>query len=297
MNVNYVFVRHGYGCHNAVKPLYKYGAINTDDAKSMFNITSDPELTPLGVDASVHNGLIISKLVSNIHDYYKIPNKIQNINVVGTSPLLRSMETAYYMTKDWETPPSKIYVFPYLREIDEHSDDKYSKESRKYMDTNPSYAMKSISEQKEHLKQQGILDRFDFSFVEWNEKLRKEPGDISAFTKWFSENFISDINSLSPMNVFIVTHAGVLRDYANEGYSNNSGFLLGTNIKKTYFGYQIKHSGILSFNKILPPSFFHNYYDRYYNDKKYFCPSNRCGNLCTIHKNKTNVREKAKFDK
>ena len=273
MNVNYIFVRHGYGCHNAVRPLYQHGTITREDADSFLGIVSDPELTPLGVDVSVHNGSIISKLVKSKFD-------IDTINVVGTSPLLRSMETAYYMTRNWDNPPNKIYVFPYLREIHEHSDDKYSKESRKYIETSPSYAMKSISEQKELLKQQGILEFFDFSFVEWNEKLRKEPGDINVFTNWFSKHFISNLDNSLPMNVFIVTHAGVLRDYANKGFPNNSGFLVNTSIKNTVFGLNVKHHKITSFSKLLPPSFFHNYYEKYYNNKKHFCPSNRCGSLC-----------------
>jgi broad specificity phosphatase PhoE len=274
MNVNYVFVRHGYGCHNAIKPLYEHGTINREDYNSFLGITSDPELTPLGVDMSVHNGLIISKLI-------KDNMNIETINVVGTSPLLRSMETAYYMTRDWENPPNKIYVFPFLREIDEHSNDKYSSKSRKYMEISPSYAMKPIKEQKKLLKKQGILQYFDFSFVEWNEKLRKEPGDIITFANWFSEHFISNLDSSLPMNVFIVTHAGVLRDYANQGFPNNSGFLLNTSIKNTVYGLKVKYHKMRSFNKILPPSFFHNYHHKSYNDKNIYCPSNRCGTLCS----------------
>src|SRR5690606_14672139 len=101
--------------------------------------------------------------------------------IVGCSPLIRSMETAYYMTRKWPEQPEKIFVFPYLREIDEGSSNKYSTQSRKKIKSSPNYAMKSIQEQKDYLKSINLLNHFDFTFVEDNKKGREEPGDIPTF--------------------------------------------------------------------------------------------------------------------
>lgn len=143
--------------------------------------------------------------------------------------MIRSMETAYFMTRNWTNPPNKIYVFPYLREIDESSQDKYSPYSRTIIDSIPSYRMKNLQEQKQYLLQQGILQYFDFTFVESDLKARSEPGDIPTFNRWLVDKFIPQY-SLDPnhhhTNFFIVTHAGVLRDFSHQGHYNNSGFLL-----------------------------------------------------------------------
>ena len=70
MNINYIFLRHGHGCHNAINSLYHNGKINKETMMS-YHIPEyhDPELTFMGVDASVHNGGIISKLLNNFNLY------------------------------------------------------------------------------------------------------------------------------------------------------------------------------------------------------------------------------------
>lgn len=282
-NVNFCFVRHGYSCSNALKPLVKNDVINIDDRKLLSN--NDPELTPIGVDASTNNGCVIGKIIKKI---YTLTDKqelnIEKINIVGCSPLIRAMETAYYMTRKWNNPPNKIYVFPLLREIDESSDNKYSEKSRMVIDQTPGYAMKSINEQKAYLKQLGILDFFDFTFVESFPGLRKEPGDIIKFISWFYDYFLPDIKHKGNLNLFITTHAGVLKDFSDEGFVNNSGFLMNTKtlFNKGLFTAELKH--YISFNQFLPKFFFKDYSNSIYNTKEYFCPNNRCGTLCKLAK-------------
>lgn len=279
MNINYAIVRHGYGCHNAVRPLYKHKSITSKEASDFLDIKADPELAPLGVDASVHNGCIISRIIKNLHKVTGNPKiKMDYVNIVGCSGLIRSMETAYFMTRKWKYPPEKIYVFPYLREIDESSTNKYSLSSRRTIDREPSYAMKSIQEQKQYLESVGILDYFDFSFVEDNLIGRKEPGDIVQFTKWFTSTFVPLIDKDDigrSLNVFVVTHAGVLRDYSDQGFRNNSGFVINT----TYNG-ENTYKEFVSLDDFLPSTFFSSYNSAQYADKDYFCPSGRCGTLC-----------------
>jgi hypothetical protein len=288
MNINFCFVRHGYSCSNAISNLVRNDVITKSDAVKLFkkkstlipfhsnDVIIDPELTTIGVDVSINNGCIINKILKNLSNLTELSKyDFDIINVVGCSPLIRCMETAYYMSRKWKNPPNKIYVFPLLREIDEHSDNKYSKESLKKIDYEPSYAMKDIKRQKEYLKSIGILDYFDFSFVEKFPKERKEPGDIVKFTNWFNINFIPLLKSREKLNVFITTHAGVLHDFSDERFVNNSGFVLNTTSNSTL---ELNH--IVSLNKLLPSLFFKEYYK--YDKTEYHCPSNRCGKLCTM---------------
>jgi hypothetical protein len=279
-NINFIFVRHGYGCHNAIGNLINNGLLNIDMGRQLLKTELvDPELTSIGVDASINNGNIINKILKSLSKNLNNKNlKMDEINVIGCSPLIRSMETAYFMSKDWINPPKKIYVFPLLREIDESGIDKYSEKSFRAMETIPSYAMKSIIEQKQYLKSIGILELFDFSFVEKYPVLRKEPGDISKFINWFISNYISKIQHKSNLNVFIVTHAGVLKDYSKTGFVNNSGFVLNGKLKSNIFNF----NKYISLSSLLPKQFFQYYNKSKWNNKSYYCPSNRCGNgnLC-----------------
>jgi len=258
--VNYVFVRHGQGCHNVANSFYKESIIGERP------IQVDPELTDVGVDASIQNGCHISKVLKNNFN-------INTINIVGCSPLLRCMETAYYMTRKWVNPPRKIFVFPHLREIDEsYKTNKYSMSSYEIMEKVPSYAMKTIAEQKFYLLSKGILQFFDFTYVERFSKERKLPGDLASFMTWFSRHFVPSIKSKQNLNVFITTHHGVLRDAIGESFTNNNGVLIQTIESETILK-------MYSLTNLLPKGFFKNYNSIM--DKAFYCPSSRCSKLCT----------------
>ncbi len=297
MNVNFAFIRHGHGCHNALGPLVKKGTLQKMSI-AYLNLV-DPELTTLGVDASIRNGCVISKLIRNLGKVTgDIKFNIDTIHVVGCSPLIRCMETAYYMTRKWKNPPNKIYVFPLLREIDEGSSDIYSRESRIVMETTPAYAMKQVDEQKQYLRSQGILDYFDFSYIDAYEHLRKEPGDIKEFVQWFANIILPqfDINN-NQLNVFITTHAGVLRDFTHQGFTNNSGFVINCQIdhgervpltralndiqNTTPYSYRVLYNKFVSLNDYLPSYFFQDYKEDTYTSSEFYCPTSRCGQLCS----------------
>jgi broad specificity phosphatase PhoE len=245
------------------------------------NITplNDPVLTNIGVEASIYNGCIINKIFKSISNSDIM---LDTFNIVGCSPLIRCMETSYYMTRKWKNPPNKIYVFPLLREIDESSVDKYSQRSKEIIRITPSYSIKTIKEQKEYLKSLGILDSFDFSFVEAFPIERIEPGDIQEFMYWFAKYFVkllTNKNKNKNLNVFITTHAGVLRDFSKEGFYNNSGFVINTKLQNT--GYKLNR--YISLNKYIEKyNFFKDYNNPKYNKTSYYCPSNRCGQLCNV---------------
>lgn len=284
-NLNFVFVRHGYGCHNAIGNLVNNNLLDYKNGKQLLKSDLiDPELTPIGINASISNGDIINKVIKSLST--TLNNKDLNmneINVIGCSPLIRSMETAYFMSRKWINPPKKIYVFPLLREIDESSEDKYSQTSFVNMETIPSYSMKTIIEQKKYLRSIGILDTFDFSFVETYPDLRKQPGDISRFINWFILKYMSQIQYRSNLNIFIVTHAGVLKDYSKTGFINNSGFVLNGKVQDNIFNL----NKYISIDSFLPKEFFKEYYKSEWNKKSHYCPSNRCGNgkLCKMLNN------------
>lgn len=305
MNVNFAFLRHGYGCHNAMSNLVYNDVISASNASKFMkrgveskNILkgdilplNDPVLTNVGVEASIYNGCIINKILRRLSTMYNINKNLRmdTFNVVGCSPLIRCMETAYYMTRKWKNPPNKIYVFPLLREIDESSFDKYSEASREIIRITPSYSIKSIDEQKQYLQKLGILDFFDFSFVETFPLERIEPGDIKEFMNWFAKYFMTLLNTNDTnLNVFITTHAGVLKDYSGEGFYNNSGFVINT----TYTDNFAKKMYISLNNYIKEYDFFKNYSDPKYNSVKYYCPSDRCGQLCSVAKGPINNLEK-----
>lgn len=271
MDINYVIARHGHGCHNAIRTLYNAGIIPRELVKS-YNSTQyfDPELTGIGVDASIHNGGVISKLLKTRFPQCSV------MNIVGCSPLIRCMETAYYMTRKWKNPPKKIYVFPYLREIDEGSENKYSVESLRTIDTVSSYAMKRIDEQKGYLSEIGILEYFDFSYVEQFHEGRNSPGDIPTFIKWFTSSFVPLLAPIDKLNVFITTHAGVLRDFAKEGFVNNSGVLVKSHLKD----YNVFYKEIVSFNRMLPVDFFSDYTNSKMVKSGYKCSTLRCSKIC-----------------
>jgi hypothetical protein len=305
MNVNFAFLRHGYGCHNAMSNLVYNDVVSSSNALKFMkrgveskNILkgdilplNDPVLTNVGVEASIYNGCIVNKILRRLSNMYSGNKNLRmdTFNVVGCSPLIRCMETSYYMTRKWKNPPTKIYVFPLLREIDESSLDKYSEKSRETIRITPSYSIKSIDEQKQYLQKLGILDFFDFSFVETFPRERIEPGDIKEFMNWFAKYFMTLLNTTDTnLNVFITTHAGVLKDYSGEGFYNNSGFVINT----TYVDNFSKNMYISLNNYIKEYDFFKNYSDPKYNSVKYYCPSDRCGQLCSVAKGSINNLEK-----
>lgn len=289
MNINFAFLRHGYGCHNAMSNLIRSGVLEYEYAKKFLgkgnqensNIIplNDPVLTNIGVEASIYNGCIINKIFKSISNN-EPAMMLDTFNVVGCSPLIRCMETSYYMTRKWKNPPNKIYVFPLLREIDESSVDKYSQRSKEIIRVTPSYSIKTIEEQKAHLKSLGILDAFDFSFVETFPIERIEPGDINEFMNWFAKYFVKLLTKRNKnLNVFITTHAGVLKDFSKEGFFNNSGFVINTTLENT--GYKLNR--YISLNKYIQNyNFFKDYNNPKYNKTSYYCPSNRCGQLCNV---------------
>lgn len=319
----FIFVRHGYSCSNSIGHLLQSDIIKRSDAKNLlkspdqiktvFNSNikplNDPVLTHLGVDASIHNGCIINKVLKTLGkstlqmdltdgeptgsvtkgrftlqtENQQSDFNIDKIHIIGCSPLIRAMETAYYMSRKWINPPNKIYVLPFLRELDEGSSDKFSETSIEKINTSPGYAMKSLQEQKDYLAKLGILNFFDFSFVEAFPEPRLQPGDIKLFFKWFATYYLPlVVEPVDDLNIFIVSHAGVLRDFTKTGFVNNSGFVINTTYKSTFLSKNLIPKGYILLEPYLNRyNFFKDYTNPIYN-QEYYCPSERCGQLCSV---------------
>ena len=247
--VNFIFLRHGNACHNVINKIgYKRvpGDINY----------KDPQLTHYGVDMSIWMGCLIKNMLkiistTDIEGAEDIED-IEEIDIIGSSPLIRAIETAYFTTRNWNKPPNKIHIFPFLRELDENifKFPELTKYSNKAIYNIPEYAIKTIPEQKEYLLQTFGKVRssfFDFSSVIEFPEEREEPGDIERFIIWFYKNLNKIIkrdndnysdnenysdnyttNNKQVYNVLIITHAGVIRDYFDKLVSNNMGFVLNT---------------------------------------------------------------------
>jgi hypothetical protein len=220
--INYIFLRHSNSNGNALHGMISNKLVTLQEANHLVdNVLIDSELSTVGKYASVLNGVVISKVLKE--------DGIKYINVVGCSTLLRAMLSAYYMTRKWENPPNKIFVLPHLREIDESSSNKWSKQSLYNVDSNSSYRMKSITEQKKILESMGILSFFDFSIIENNLFLRHTLGDIPNFISW-SKQILDSVFKKETIptsfNFYLITHAGVLFDYANSSFINNTGILI-----------------------------------------------------------------------
>lgn len=216
MNINYCFIRHSQSYLNAI---VDDKTLSNKESSLLFKKLSDPLLSPSGRYASKKNGLVIEKVLNENHS-------IKKGIVLGCSVLLRSMLTAFLISRKWTNPPKTIFVFPYLREIDESSDDKFSVKSQNTTNSNSGYCMRSLVEQRQILDSIGILKFFDFSFVE--NTLRKETGDIKKFIHWSKTKFLDNSSVFKNLNFIVITHAGVLRDYAKTGFYNNTGIIVKT---------------------------------------------------------------------
>lgn len=202
--VNFIFIRHGESCQQVAH----------DNVKTNWQVYyhkfTDPTLSDTGVQDSVKTGSYLQNTLKK--------HSIDSIDIIGSSSMLRAIETAYYSTNG----DPEIFVFPYLRECKECGSD--TTESLDQI-----WPIKSIEEQKSYLEKENIKN-VNYTFVE-NDALRKSPGNIVEFIKWFYLNILNtetEGTENGPLNVLIFTHSGVIRHFTGISPSNNSGFILET---------------------------------------------------------------------
>lgn len=227
--INFVFIRHGIGCHN-------YGD------KGKYNYPDAP-LSNDGERATKNNAKILKQ---KLQEEYSIVN----FDIFGGSPLIRAIETANIVKEVYtmDSIESKlVYIFPFLRELDEMDNETtpYNK-SRKFFKTSnidnpyfPAYNMVDYDIQKDYLTKKGINVSNDFIYSREDKLLRKEAGDILVFIENFIYKYMStysfddvpDLYKKKIINILIVTHAGVLKDFCSQKetictFHNNEGVIV-----------------------------------------------------------------------
>jgi broad specificity phosphatase PhoE len=258
MIINFVFIRHGESCQQLVSQIK-----DSKKRHELFNKYTDPTLSDTGVQNSILAGRELKKTLNK--DF-----GIKSFDIIGCSPMLRAIETVHYMTKESPTKYNKpIFVFPFLRE---------SKEGDTIKKLDASWPMKSIEEQKEYLKTEGI-DNISFYYVR-NLLARSQPGNIENFIKWLSSNL--ELPDKPIVNILLVLHSHVIMNAFNKnGVSNNAGFIMSAKMDtKGSIVYDKKNI------KAVWPSTLH---------KRLKCPSVKCPNICeaindSIENNLENLR-------
>lgn len=244
--VNFVFLRHGESCQQVI---YKH---ITDKIKKheLFETYTDPPISDSGVIDSIEIGEKYSKLFSN----GKFGKTIDSFDIIGCSPMLRAIETAYFMSLQYK--PNNIYVYPFLREC------RKCNETDTAEILNKLWPMRSINDQKNYLEKEGIHN-INFKYVD-NNNDREAYGNISIFLDWFSKNII--LPDKPEINILIITHSHVIAtsDYS-ELVDNNGGFILSTTIIDNNIKYNKNNIRGIWPNHIY---------------KKFKCPTNRCKDVC-----------------
>ena len=288
INVNIVFLRHGFGCHNLGDLL-----------------TVDPLLTEMGVEATKFNGCVIAEQLIN--------NGITHIDLVGCSPAIRALETADFITDSWvkkfeNEKFKRIFVFPFLREIDENTlknnspkrQEIYSENSRRNIEV-PTLRLRHteqtkiyFSENKSTIYDYRYINDFRLPDSRFDDKIRNEPGDIYRFLRYLEFTLFSDVlknTTNNTLNLCIITHHGVLNAYAKSinrdndvHLHNNNGFILKLKMSST----TIQPSDFIPINAKF------NDYNKA--DLKYHCPSDRCSKYCTEHQNEWEKGNRTKIN-
>lgn len=243
-HVNFVFIRHGESCQQVVydnirdKKLYR----------ELFMKYYDPTISDNGVIDSIDAG----KQYFAKFKYGEYGVEIDSFDIIGSSPMLRTIETAHFMSLNYK--PENIYVYPFLREC-KNCDET---DTAKILDQE--WPMRSINEQKEYLDKIGI-GNINFKYVE-NNPGREEPGNIKNFIEWFCKNIELPKDTI---NVLIITHSHVLGKYSY-GVKNNAGFILKTTVDDN----KTVNYSKSKFKSIRPDII----------KKRLKCPSNRCADVC-----------------
>lgn len=194
---NFIFVRHGHSCQNLVGKYYKPNQLEYYD---LLNKYCDPTLSDIGYNETIESRTVM--------DANLLKHGIDKIDLYGSSPMIRAIETAYLLTET-----EKTNVFPHLREIS--SDYKNTRDTSESLDEK--FPMKSIKKQLEYFNNDSRIN-MDYMY---GRIIRFAPGNIANFIGWFLTYGPKNVS-----NVLIVTHAHVIKQFSGLGVYNNNGFIL-----------------------------------------------------------------------
>jgi len=250
--INFCFLRHGISCQ-------QFARSNTKgpEFSKLFKKFMDPTISDLGVENSIKAGKDLEKILTIGKFQNTDFTPIESFDIIGSSPMLRAIETAHFITSE-TYKPNDIFVFPYLRECYICN----NKDTVDFLDN--SWPMKSIEKQKKYLNDIKI-NNINFKYVENDLKGREDPGDIPTFIKWFSKNV--KLPNKNIVNVLVLIHSGVINAISEVGPRNNAGFVMTTNYNPTTQKIKYDKKNIMG---VWPTNI----------SKEIKCPSVRCEGVC-----------------
>ena len=247
--LNFVFCRHGNSCGNVSNAL----GVDLDYA--------DPSLTHYGIEGAKYNAPRITRWLRG--------KGILQVDMICTSLLLRTMDTAYAMFPEYN---SRFAVYPYLRELDESG-------KRRDLQTIASYMYSGRGNQKMTMDRIGLPSHVvDYSLLDKiDRKEFNKPGDIQKFIEFFKarnrDAILKGQKAGYDSTILCFTHAGVIKDMQrrlgekNPGMPNCGVILLQQDsIDDTDYEYDKLYPADIDYKK--------------YATHEYLCPSNRCPGLC-----------------
>lgn len=212
--VNILFVRHGLSCSNLLKE------IGTGSKLLRYHtLYRDPPLTEIGIKESKNAGYLTKKYLES---------KRYNINVVGSSGLIRAMQTGAHMFND------NVFVFPYISEIS-----KLPTDIPMSIDKRSAF----LSSNDEHTST-NVIDLNKGKYYEHYGE-----SDYNKFLAWFGENLPNIVKNKDiipdELTIAIVTHGGFIKKQIIEDIehdvNNNDSFMAS-------FKYNMKNKTLVPIN-------------------------------------------------
>ena len=185
--VNFYFIRHGQSEHNVRNSMTTYMS------------EKDPLLSELGILTGLKKGKEAK------HD------KKINPDLILSSPLLRSIQTAYYMFiyDNIDIENKKIHIVPYVCEIDPTLPNKIMETNHPEAIEQQDIILENHFEKKRITKDKRpeiIRDTKAYTPQNYNKK-----NSFSKFINWFFNESNFRMNIYNGLNVVVVTHSNLMK--------------------------------------------------------------------------------------
>jgi hypothetical protein len=189
-----IFVRHGLSCANVVheEKGRQFRGITKENTNDKLDEIFDPQLTKSGIERSIK---LSSILINKIKEIWK-----EEPYTIGTSYLMRTQQTAYYMLS--KETNNKINIFPHIAEFN------YSKGTGEFAFSREKQKEIYSKIEPDILNKLGEDWRRDQTMLDKNDKL--------FFFNWLNNNIDKfKIGSDGVYRLVIFTHGGYLGKYPN----------------------------------------------------------------------------------
>ncbi len=279
IDIKIIFLRHGISCTN----LTGFIEQKKIPGKKFPNFLHylDPELSSIGQRYTVNNG-------KSLQNY--LASQEITVDFIGSSSLLRAIETAHFLFNTDAKVFKKIYPLPYLKELGKVRSDFPSaiKEQREFLST--ADGLSGCNSEK--ITADCPLD---YTFLKTSD-LAAAPASFEQFKEWLGNNLeaiLSNQTSWSPQpqgrmfTMAVVAHRGVMKRELKiqDNVDNNSAFQSILRYARHDTSWKYKHSESQEFSKLPYPFAFALPSSKKWPDlKAELCPD-RCRefNICSAH--------------